>query len=434
MKPKKINIVTLGCSKNLVDSQVLAGQLQKNNIELLHDSNDLSARTVVINTCGFILDAKQESIDNILSFAEEKRAGNIDHLFVMGCLSERYKDALRKEMPEVDEFFGVNNLREIIEILDADYKKELLGERQLTNPGHYAYLKISEGCDRSCSFCAIPLIRGKHISKPIEKIISEANYLASIGVKELILIAQDLTYYGIDIYKKQALAELLLELDKIESIEWIRLHYAYPTSFPTDILPIMRLSSKICNYLDIPFQHINSRILADMKRNIDKENTLQLIKKFRKEIPGIALRTTILVGFPGETVEDFEELKEFVKETRFDRLGVFTYSEEDDTHAAIHLKDDVPEKEKQRRADEIMLLQQDISLEINTEKIGRTFKVIIDRREGDQVIGRTEFDSVEVDNEVVIEDPSASIQIGNFYKVEIIDATEFDLIGIWNYD
>ncbi len=428
MISKKINIITLGCSKNLVDSEVLAGQLRNNSFELIFDSNDPLARTVIINTCGFILDAKQESIDTIIAFANKKKTGTIDHLFVMGCLSERYKDQLRHEIPEADEFFGVNNLRELVGKLGADYKKELLGERFLTTPGHYAFLKISEGCDRTCSFCAIPLIRGKHRSKPVEEILREAEFLAKQGVKELILIAQDLTYYGIDLYKKQALARVLTELEKIDGIEWIRLHYAYPTSFPLNILPLIRNSSKICKYIDLPFQHISSRILHDMKRNIDKEGTLSLIKKIRKEVPDIALRTTLMVGFPGETDTEFNELKTFVEQTRFDRLGVFTYSEEEGTQATL-LKDDVPEKIKQQRADEIMLLQQDISLEKNNEKSGRILNVIIDRREGDHAIGRTEFDSVEVDNEVVIDDSLETLSIGSFYQVEITGATEFDLEG-----
>ena len=429
MNTKKINIVTLGCSKNLVDSQVLAAQLNKNNVDLLFDSNDTEARIVVINTCGFILDAKQESIDTILGFVEEKKAGNLDKVFVMGCLSERYRDELPAEIEDVDAFFGVNDLEQIVNEMGADYHKELLGEQQLSHPSHYAYLKISEGCDRKCSFCAIPLIRGKHKSKPIEEIISEANNLASLGVKELILIAQDLTYYGIDIYKKQALAELLIELEKVEGIEWIRLHYAFPTSFPFDVLPVIKNSKKICNYLDIPFQHVSTSVLSVMKRQIDKPTTLELVRRLRKEIPGIALRTTMLVGFPGETDQDFSELKDFIKETRFERLGVFPYSEEEDTWAANNLEDDVPEETKQARADEIMAIQQEISLELNTAKVGKTFKVIIDRREGEQVIGRTEFDSVEVDNEVVIFDPEEKIEIGNFYQAKIYEATEFDLMG-----
>ncbi|RLD58678.1 MAG: 30S ribosomal protein S12 methylthiotransferase RimO [Bacteroidetes bacterium] len=424
----KINIITLGCSKNLVDSENLATQINNQNVEFTFDEFNFDADTVVINTCGFIADAKEESINTILEFAEAKKTGKIDNLYVMGCLSERYKDELLKEIEDVDKFFGVNDMKEIVEQLKIDYKKELLGERVISTPSHFAYLKISEGCDRTCAFCAIPKIRGKHVSVPMELLISQTKYFAKKGVKELILIAQDLSYYGIDIYKEQKLPELVEKLSDIEGIEIIRLHYAYPANFPEDILRVMKEKNNVAKYLDIPFQHISDSVLARMKRRHDKKLTVSLINKMRKEVPGIAIRTTLLVGFPGETEKDFEELKEFVKEMRFDRLGVFTYSEEENTYGGDNYEDDVPEDVKQARADEIMEIQQQISYEINQQKIGKEFNVIIDKETEDYYIGRTEFDSPEVDNEVLIVKDNKLIP-GNIYKTNIISAEEFDLYG-----
>ena len=424
----KINIITLGCSKNLVDSENLATQINNQNVEFTFDEFNFDADTVVINTCGFIADAKEESINTILEFAEAKKTGKIENLYVMGCLSERYKDELVKEIEDVDKFFGVNDMKEIVEQLKIDYKKELLGERVISTPSHFAYLKISEGCDRTCAFCAIPLIRGKHVSVPIELLISQTKSLANKGVKELILIAQDLSYYGIDIYKEQKLPELVEKLSDIEGIKIIRLHYAYPANFPEDILRVMKEKNNVAKYLDIPFQHISDSVLARMKRRHDKKLTVSLINKMRKEVPGIAIRTTLLVGFPGETEKDFEELKEFVKEMRFDRLGVFTYSEEENTYGGDNYEDDVPEDVKQARADEIMEIQQQISYEINKQKVGKKFNVIIDKETEDYYIGRTEFDSPEVDNEVLIVKDNKLIP-GNIYKTNIISAEEFDLYG-----
>ena len=424
----KINIITLGCSKNLVDSENLATQINNQNVEFTFDEFNFDADTVVINTCGFIADAKEESINTILEFAEAKKTGKIDNLYVMGCLSERYKDELVKEIEDVDKFFGVNDMKEIVEQLKIDYKKELLGERVISTPSHFAYLKISEGCDRTCAFCAIPKIRGKHVSVPMELLISQTKSLANKGVKELILIAQDLSYYGIDIYKEQKLPELVEKLSDIEGIKIIRLHYAYPANFPEDILRVMKEKNNVAKYLDIPFQHISDSVLARMKRRHDKKMTVNLINKMRKEVPGIAIRTTLLVGFPGETEKDFEELKEFVKEMRFDRLGVFTYSEEENTYGGDNYEDDVPEDVKQARADEIMEIQQQISYEINQQKIGKEFNVIIDKETEDYYIGRTEFDSPEVDNEVLIVKDNKLIP-GNIYKTNIISAEEFDLYG-----
>ncbi len=424
----KINIITLGCSKNLVDSENLATQINNQNVEFTFDEFNFDADTVVINTCGFIADAKEESINTILEFAEAKKTGKIDNLYVMGCLSERYKDELVKEIEDVDKFFGVNDMKEIVEQLKIDYKKELLGERVISTPSHFAYLKISEGCDRTCAFCAIPLIRGKHVSVAMDILLSQAENLAKKGVKELILIAQDLSYYGIDIYKEQKLPELVEKLSDIEGIKIIRLHYAYPANFPEDILRVMKEKNNVAKYLDIPFQHISDSVLARMKRRHDKKLTVSLINKMRKEVPGIAIRTTLLVGFPGETEKDFEELKEFVKEMRFDRLGVFTYSEEENTYGGDNYEDDVPEDVKQARADEIMEIQQQISYEINQQKIGKEFNVIIDKETEDYYIGRTEFDSPEVDNEVLIVKDNKLIP-GNIYKTNIISAEEFDLYG-----
>ena len=424
----KINIITLGCSKNLVDSENIATQINNQNIDFTFDEFNFDADTVVINTCGFINDAKEESINTILEFAQAKVEGKIENLYVMGCLSERYKEDLEKDMPEVDQFFGVNDMQEIVEQLKIDYKKELLGERVISTPSHFAYLKISEGCDRTCAFCAIPLIRGKHVSVPMETLLSQAKNLAEKGVKELILIAQDLSYYGLDIYKKQKLAELVEKLSEVKGIEIIRLHYAYPANFPNEILKVMREKKNVAKYLDIPFQHISDNVLAKMKRRHDKTVTINLIKKIKKEVPDIAIRTTLLVGHPGETEKDFEELKDFVKEMRFDRLGVFTYSEEENTFGGDNYEDDVPEETKQNRANEIMEIQQQISFEINQTKVGKTFNVIIDKETEDYYVGRTEFDSPEVDNEVLI-NKNTKLEIGEIYSVKITSAEEFDLYG-----
>ncbi len=424
----KINIITLGCSKNLVDSENLATQINSQNIEFTFDEFNFDADTVIINTCGFIADAKEESVNTILEFAQAKIDGKIENLYVTGCLSERYKDELKKDIPEVDQFFGVNDMQKIVKQLKIDYKKELLGERVISTPSHFAYLKISEGCDRTCAFCAIPLIRGKHVSVPMELLLSQTKNLAKKGVKELILIAQDLSYYGLDIYKKQKLSELVEKLSEIEGIEIIRLHYAYPANFPYDILRVIREKQNVAKYLDIPFQHISDNVLLRMKRRHDKHLTISLINKIRKEVPDIAIRTTLLVGFPGETEKDFEELKAFVKEMRFDRLGVFTYSEEENTYGGDNYEDDVPEEVKQARADEIMEIQQQISYEINQQKVGKIFNVIIDKETEDYYIGRTEYDSPEVDNEVLIK-KEQSLVTGNIYDIKITSAEEFDLYG-----
>ena len=424
MKKKTINIITLGCSKNLVDSEVLMRQLGSDYV-ISHNSED-DADIQVVNTCGFIGDAKEESIDTILQLTQAKKSGLTSKVYVTGCLSQRYKDALIKEIPDVDGFFGVNDLPEILKTLEVDFKKELIGERYITTPKHFAYLKISEGCDRNCSFCAIPLIRGKHISKPIEELVKEAKFLAKKGVKELILIAQDLTYYGIDIYKKRLIAELVNELSQIDGIEWIRLHYAYPAGFPLDLIEEIKNNPKVCNYLDIPLQHISNSILTSMRRAHDKETTIKLVEKFRESLPDASLRTTLIVGYPGETEDDFDELYDFVEKYRFDRLGVFQYSEEEDT-AAYKLKDDVPDQIKQERADKLMLLQQQISLEKNQSKVGQSLKVIIDRQENGYYVGRTEFDSPEVDNEVLISENNIKLIIGDFCTVKITKGDFFDL-------
>ena len=420
---KKINIVTLGCSKNVYDSEVLMGQLQANGKEVVHeDKGDI----VVINTCGFIDNAKEESINTILEFVEAKNRGEVEQVFVTGCLSERYKPDLLREIPDVDQYFGTRDLPLLLKHLGADYKHELVGERMVTTPRHYAYLKISEGCDRPCSFCAIPLMRGKNISTPMENLVIEAEKLAKKGVKELILIAQDLTYYGLDLYKKRALGDLLLRLVKVEGIEWIRLHYAFPTGFPEDVLEIIKNEPKVCNYIDIPLQHINSDLLKAMKRGTSHEKTNALLAKFKQMVPNMAIRTTLIVGFPGETDEKFQEMKDWVREQRFDRLGCFTYSHEENTHAYL-LEDDVPEEVKQDRAAQIMDIQAQISWELNQEKIGQTFKCVIDRKEGEHFIGRTEFDSPDVDNEVLIDASKFYLKTGDFVNLKIIDATEFDL-------
>jgi ribosomal protein S12 methylthiotransferase len=425
---KKINIVTLGCSKNTVDSEQLGGQLSASGLEIIYDQYNYDAETVVINTCGFINDAKEESVNTILDFAQAKTEGKIRRLYVMGCLAERYKKDLEKDIPEADEFFGVNNLREVVETLKADYRKELIGERKLSAASHFAYLKISEGCNRQCSFCAIPLIRGKHRSVPLENLLTEARKLADKGVKELILIAQDLSYYGLDLYKKPMLPELLEKLAKIKGLRRIRLHYAYPALFPEGVFKVMREHKNICNYIDIPLQHISDKMLKIMRRGYGKEKTLEIINKLRKEVPGVAIRTTLLVGHPGETDEDFEELLSFVKEQKFERLGVFTYSHEEDTHAGDTMKNSISEEEKNRRAELVMETQKNIAYEHNSEKTGKVFEVLIDREDDEYFVGRTEFDSPEVDNEVFIE-KSENMQTGEFYDVLITDAGDYELFG-----
>jgi len=422
---KKINIVTLGCSKNVYDSEVLMGQLEANGKKVVHEEK---GDVVVINTCGFIDNAKEESINTILEYVDLKNQGVVEKVFVTGCLSERYKPDLIREIPDVDQYFGTRDLPILLKHLGADYKHELVGERLTTTPKHYAYLKISEGCDRPCSFCAIPLMRGNHISTPIEKLIIEAQKLAKKGVKELILIAQDLTFYGLDIYKKRALGELLQELIKVEGIEWIRLHYAFPTGFPEDVLDIIRTEPKICNYIDIPLQHINTELLKAMKRGTTFEKTNALLDKFREKVPDMAIRTTLIVGFPGETEEKFEELKQWVRDQRFDRLGCFTYSHEENTTAYV-LEDNVPDEVKQKRVEDIMEIQQQISWEKNQEKIGKTFKCIFDRKEGDYFVGRTEYDSPDVDNTVLVPAKDVYISIGEFANVKITSAEDYDLIG-----
>ena len=428
LKKTKVNIVTLGCSKNLVDSEVLLTQLRGNGIDVIHESKKDDANVIVINTCGFIDNAKQESIDTILRYVDAKEEGLVEKVYVTGCLSQRYKDDLEKEIPQVDAWFGTRDLSRLLKQLNANYKHELVGERILTNPSHFAYLKISEGCDRPCSFCAIPLMRGGHISRPIEELVLEAKNLAKNGTKELLLIAQDSTYYGLDLYKKRNLAELLKHLSDVEGIEWIRLHYAFPTGFPTDALDVMAERSNICKYLDIPLQHGSSRILQLMRRGTTREKTEQLLHTFRDKVPGIAIRTTLIAGHPGETEQDFDEMMGFVERSRFDRLGVFSYSHEENTHSHS-MTDDVPTDVKQERVDTLMELQQGISLELNQSKIGETFKTLIDRKEGRTFIGRTEFDSPEVDNEVIIESKENYLRIGDFVNVKVNSATEFDLTG-----
>ena len=425
IKKNTINVVTLGCSKNVYDSEVLMGQLKAGGKNVVHEQE---GNIVVINTCGFINNAKEESINTILEYVQQKEAGLIDKVFVMGCLSERYKPDLEKEIPDVDQYFGTSELPALLKVLGADYKHELIGERLTTTPKNYAYLKISEGCDRPCSFCAIPLMRGAHISTPIEALVTEAEKLAAKGVKELILIAQDITYYGLDLYKKRALADLLRALVKVEGIEWIRIHYAFPTGFPMDVIEVMKEEPKICNYLDIPLQHISDPILASMKRGTTQEKTTKLLKKFREAMPEMAIRTTLIVGYPGETQADFEALKSFVKEMRFDRLGCFTYSHEENT-TAYELEDNVPEEVKLARANEIMEIQSQISWELNQQKVGKTFRCLIDRKEGNYFVGRTEYDSPDVDNEVLIDAKKHYVKIGDFVEVKIIDATDYDLYG-----
>ena len=428
LKKNKINVVTLGCSKNLYDSEVLMGQLKASGKDVTHEATNDEANIIVINTCGFINNAKAESVNTILEYVDKKEQGVVDKVFVTGCLSERYKPDLEAEIPNVDQYFGTTDLPLLLKALGADYRHELLGERLTTTPKNYAYLKIAEGCDRPCSFCAIPLMRGKHVSQPIEKLVKEAQGLARDGVKELILIAQDLTYYGLDLYKKRNLAELLENLTKVEGIEWIRLHYAFPTGFPMDVLELMKREPKICNYIDIPLQHISDNVLKSMRRGTTYAKTTQLIKDFRAAVPNMAIRTTLIVGYPGETEEDFQILKDWVQEMRFERLGCFTYSHEENTHA-YSLVDDVPADVKQERANEIMDIQAQISWEMNQERIGKTYRCIIDRKEGNHFVGRTEFDSPDVDNEVLIDATKHYLKVGEFADIEIYDATEFDLYG-----
>jgi ribosomal protein S12 methylthiotransferase len=429
MKNKKINIVTLGCSKNIVDSEKLIRQLSSGGFSVTHDSEDLSAGSVIINTCGFINDAKEESIDTILRFIRAREAGKIENLYVTGCLAERYLDTLKTEIPEVDRYFGVNSMGEILHEFGLKIKTDLLLERTLTGPSHYAYLKIAEGCDRTCAFCAIPLIRGKYISRPLEELVNEALILASKGVKELLLIAQDLSYYGLDLYGKQYLPVLLKELLSISSLEWIRLHYLYPANFPSELITLINDNPKICRYIDIPVQHITDNMLRLMRRSHNRNETLNVLTKIRKEIPGAAIRTTLITGHPGETKNDFEELRKFITDFRFDRLGVFAYSHEEDTWSYNNYVDNISPEEKKDRVDELMDIQQNISAGLNSARRGNLMKVIIDRQEGEYIIGRTEFDSPEVDQEVLI--PSRyELTTGNFYNIKITGTSEFDLFGI----
>lgn len=425
LKKNRINVVTLGCSKNIYDSEVLMGQLKASGKEVVHEDE---GNIVVINTCGFINNAKEESVNTILEYVQKKEEGIVDKVFVSGCLSERYKPDLQKEIPNVDEYFGTSDLPILLKALGADYKHELIGERLTTTPKNYAYFKIAEGCDRPCSFCAIPIMRGKHKSTPIEDLIVEAEKLAAKGVKELILIAQDLTYYGLDLYKERNLAQLLKELVKVEGIEWIRMHYAFPTGFPMNVLEVMKNEPKICNYIDIPLQHIADPILKSMRRGTTKAKTTKLLNEFREVVPEMAIRTTLIVGYPGETEEDFQTLKEWVQEMRFERLGCFTYSHEENTHA-YKLNDNIPEEVKQQRASEIMEVQSQISWELNQEKIGNTYQCIIDRKEGAYFVGRTEFDSPDVDNEVLIDAAKNYVKIGEFANIKINSASDFDLYG-----
>jgi len=428
MSNKKINIVTLGCSKNVVDSEKLLKQLNAGGFEVFYNSDDFTAGTVIINTCGFINDAKEESVDTILRFVMAQKKGYIDNLYVMGCLSERYAEALRHEIPEVKKYFGVNNLSDILKELGVNVRNDLLTDRTLTGPGHYAYLKISEGCDRTCAFCAIPVIRGNYISRPIEELVKEAARLAENGVKELILIAQDLSYYGLDLYRKQALPELVAELLKISSLEWIRLHYLYPANFPYELIPLIRENPRICRYIDIPIQHITDNMLGLMKRSHNRNETVSILNKLRMEIPGVVIRTTLIAGHPGETEQDFLDLKHFISDFRFERLGVFAYSHEEDTYSYNEYKDDIPSDAKEARVAELMDIQQNISAELNESLIGKIFKVIIDRKEGEFFVGRSEFDSPEVDQEILISAEHLLVP-GNFYNILITKSTEFDLYG-----
>ena len=429
MKKNCVDVITMGCSKNLVDSEQLMRQLKECGYEVTHDSEEPCGSIAVINTCGFIGDAKQESINMILEFCERKEQGDLEKLYVMGCLSERYLTELREEITQVDKFYGKFNWKELIADLEKEYKPEIAHERVLSTPSHYAFLKISEGCNRRCAYCAIPIITGAHVSRPIEEILDEVRYLVAQGVKEFQIIAQELTYYGIDIYKRQAIAELVERIADIEGVEWIRLHYAYPLHFPEELLRVMRERKNVCKYLDIALQHVSTKILKKMQRHVTKEDTYALIEKMRREVPGICIRTTMMVGFPGETDKDFEELMDFVKWAKFDRLGAFAYSEEDGTYAAENYRDNVSKKKKQERLDRLMEVQQRISTRLNEEKVGKVFKTIIDRVEGDYYIGRTEFDSPDVDTEVLIHTGEGEMKIGEFYDVLITDATEFDLMG-----
>ena len=429
MKKNCVDVITMGCSKNLVDSEQLMRQLKECGYEVTHDSEEPCGSIAVINTCGFIGDAKQESINMILEFCERKEQGDLEKLYVMGCLSERYLTELREEITQVDKFYGKFNWKELIADLEKEYKPCIAHERVLSTPPHYAFLKISEGCNRRCAYCAIPIITGAHVSRPIEEILDEVRYLVAQGVKEFQIIAQELTYYGIDIYKKQAIAELVERIADIEGVEWIRLHYAYPLHFPEELLRVMRERKNVCKYLDIALQHVSTKILKKMQRHVTKEDTYALIEKMRREVPGICIRTTMMVGFPGETDKDFEELMDFVKWAKFDRLGAFAYSEEDGTYAAENYRDNVSKKKKQERLDRLMEVQQRISTRLNDEKVGKVFKTIIDRIEGDYYIGRTEFDSPDVDTEVLIHTGEGEMKLGEFYDVLITDATEFDLMG-----
>ena len=429
MRRNTIDIITLGCSKNLVDSEKLMRQLEANGYKVTHDSPNPQGEIAVINTCGFIGDAKEESINMILEFCEAKEEGRLNKLYVMGCLSERYLKELEVEIPQVDKFYGKFNWNELLTDLGKAYHDEMAIERTLTTPKHYAYLKISEGCDRSCAYCAIPIITGKHTSRPIEEIIKEVELLVSQGVKEFQIIAQELTYYGVDLYKSQKLPELIEKIAQVPGVEWIRLHYAYPAHFPEDLFRVMRENDNVCKYMDIALQHISDNMLTRMRRNVSKSETYDLIEKFRREVPGIHLRTTLMVGFPGETEEDFEELKEFVQKARFDRMGAFAYSEEEGTYAAEKYEDSIPQEVKQARLDELMALQQEISADLSQAKIGQTFKVIIDRKEGEYYIGRTQFDSPEVDPEVLIKADGKRLFSGRFYQVRITNADDFDLFG-----
>lgn len=428
LKKDKVNIITLGCSKNMVDSEVLSGQLAANGIKVKHENTKLDHNIVVVNTCGFIDKAKEESINTILEQVELKKEGRLEKVYVTGCLSERYRGDLSSEIPEVDAWFGTMELPQMLKQFEADYKQELIGERLLSTPKHYAYLKISEGCNRTCAFCAIPLMRGGHVSKPIEEIVNEAKKLVKMGVKEIMLIAQELTYYGLDIYKKRALSDLLKHLSDVEGLHWIRLHYAYPTKFPLDVLDVVRERDNICNYLDMPLQHISDNMLKAMKRQITRKDIIELINNVRDRVPGIAIRSTLIAGFPGETRDDVEDLKAFLEEVRLDRVGIFTYSHEENT-SAYDLEDNIPAEEKEERAQEIMEVQQEISYEKNQEKIGKTFKVLVDKKESGRYLGRTEFDSVEVDNEVIINSDEA-LPIGDFVNVRIEKAYDYDLEGV----
>ncbi|MEJ8757736.1 30S ribosomal protein S12 methylthiotransferase RimO [Pontibacter sp. H259] len=428
LKKDKVNVITLGCSKNLVDSEVLMGQLRANEFDVAHESDKDDSNIIIVNTCGFIDNAKQESIDTILRYADAKEAGQIDKLYVTGCLSQRYKDSLEAEIPQVDAYFGTLELPRLLKTLEADYKHELIGERLLTTPSHYAYFKIAEGCNRPCSFCAIPLMRGKHVDRPIEDLVKEAKRLAGMGTKELILIAQDLTYYGLQQYGERKLADLLRNLSDVEGIEWIRMQYAYPSQFPMEVFDVMNERDNICKYLDMPLQHISDNMLKTMRRGISKRRTIELVDTIRQRVPDIALRTTLIAGHPGETDQDFRELYDWVEETRFDRLGIFAYSHEDNTHSYT-LEDNVPDEVKQERADAIMELQQGISVELNEEKVGNTYKVLFDRKESGYFVGRTQYDSPEVDNEVLVSADNAYVRLGDFANVKITDSSDFDLYG-----